>query len=509
MARYIRIIIILILVVFLAVFSYIKLSNNTIVDEEQLNEDMKLELKDDIYYVNYNYGSDIYSTEYRDIISKKINELKEKKNTLLIYNAYGTNDLSVNLYLKTKKYSYISYTISVDDEDIDDFTNTWKNISKNHKYQIIGLVPGYINNIKVTLFDENDDTISKTNYEIDLTNLKKYSSKLDIYAGKDIYISDGLFTVFSKDNIYFYDNKGIIRSHILLDDYSAKDILFKDNYMYYPIDKNNIVKVNRLGEIKDIYYTKYDISTDYIIDNNRILYIGNDNKYDTINDQIISINLSNHDVTKLIDGTELFSKYKENNNSKYYLNLVSIDSIDGDIVLSSKQTSSIIRINDIYKKPYIKYILGNKKLWDKEYYKYIYNYKDNLFFGQSEVKVNGNYITMLNNNYVSESNYNSKKDIYDELKVKNTDKKTGTKSLFYKLKVNDKKKSYKLIESNVVPYTSTNGSLQRYKGNYIFNSSINNTYIEYNKKFEIVNSYKTNFNINKVYKYDFKKYWFK
>ena len=497
MKRYIRIIILSIIIIFLVVFTYIKLSNNTIVDSEQLNEIMKFELKDDVYYLNDNFDSDIYSVEYRDIVSKKIKELKSKNKSLVIYNAYGTNDLSVNLYLKTKKLSYIKYTISVDDENIDDFTRTLKNKGKNnlvkeHEYQIIGLVPGYVNNIKVIVFDEKNNTISKTNYEVDLTGVKKISSRLDTYGGKDKYISDGLFTLFSKDNIYLYDNKGVVRSHIILDKYTANDILFKGNYIYYPINKNNIVKVNNLGQIKDVYYTKYDITSDYILDSNRILFISDD--------QIISINLKNSDVKKIVDCRELF------NND---LDLVSMEYVDGDLLLSSREMSSILKVNNIDKKPVIQYILGNSSLWDKEYHKYIYSYKDNLFFGQSEISMDGDYISLLNNNYVTKENYENNKDVYDKLGIENTDEKTGTKSLFYRLKVNDNKKEYKLEESYVLPYTSSNGSLNKYKNNYIFNSSSNNTFIEYTKKFEIINSYKYSFDVSKVYKYNYKNYWFK
>ena len=513
MKRYIRLIIILFLLIFLIVFAYIKFDKNTIVDKDKLNEDMKFELKDDVYYLKDDYNLNIYSTEYRDIVSKKINDLREENYSLVIYNAFGINDLSVNLYLKEKKASYVSYTISVDDEEIDDYSNILvnngkNNLVKNHEYQITGLVPGYVNNIKIVVFDGNDKTISKTNYEVDLTGVKKYSSRLDIYGGKDIYISEGLFTLFSKNNIYLYDNKGVIRGHFILDDFIPKKILFKDNYIYYPINKNNIVKINRLGEVKDVYFSKYEISNDYIIAKNRILFIGNDKKYDTLNDQIISIDLNSHDVSKVVDGTELFSKLKESDSSKYYLNFVSLDYDNNDLILSSKETSSIIGITDIDKSAKIKYILGDKLLWT-DYQEYIYDYDGNKFFGQSEVDANKDEIILLNNNYVSKSNYNKNKDVYDKLKVENTDKKTGTKSLYYKLKIDDKKKSYKLVDSFVLPYTSTNGSFQKYSNNYIFNSSVNNTFIEYNKKFEIVNSYKANFNINKVYKYSYKNYYFK
>ena len=484
----------IILFIFLVITIYTNLTDNTHITKEKKDNKMKFELIDDVYYLNKDYDLSVYSTEYRDIVYKKINELKKNNDSLVIYNAYGINDLSVNLYLDTKKDSYVRYTISVDDEDIDDFTRVLKNDGKNnlvkkHEYQITGLVPGYVNNIKVVLLDKNDDTISKTNYEVDLTGVKKYSSRLDVYDG-DLINSEGLFTLFSKDNIYLYDNDGVIRGHLLLDEFNPSKILFKDSYMYYPINKNNIVKVNRLGEVKEVYNTQYDISKAYVLDKNRIIY--------TSNNKIISMNINNHDTKELIDCDKLF-------NTK--LDIVAINYIKGDIILSSKNNSSIIRINDIDNNPYIKYILSDKKLWDKDYYKYIYESKDK-FFGQSDIFMNDGYINVLNNNYVNKDIYNNNKDVYDELGLKNTDKKNGTKSLYYKIKVNDKDKSYKVINNYVLPYTSNKGSLSKYKNNYIYNNS-NNSFIEYNSNFEIINSYKYNFIVNKVYKYNYKNYFYK
>ena len=498
MKRFIRLIIFLLIVILLVIFIFNRINKKNNIDEESLNDKVKFVLKNEVYYLNNDYGSDIYSTEYRDIISKKINELKEKDDNLIIYNAFGINELSVNAYLKEDKDNYISYTISVDDEKIDDYSNTLKK-NENHEYQITGLVPGYVNNIKIIVFDEDDNTKSKTNYEVDLTALKGYSSKLDVYEGKDFDNSEGLFTLLGKDNIYLYDNKGIIRGNIKLDKFSPSDILFKDNYIYYPINKNNFVKVNNLGEVKDIYNTKFSIGNDYILNDNKILYIGSDNNYESHNDQVISLNLDNHEETKLIDGTKLFSKTN--------LNFNSIDFVGKDILLSSKDMSSIIRINTEDNK--IKYILGNKKLWKDDYHKYIYSYDDKLFFGQSEISIKDNTITLLNNNYVSKTIYDNNKKVYDEFDSVNTSKKNGTKSLFYKLKINDKDKSYKLEDDQVLPFTSTNGSIKKYKDNYIFNSSTNNTFIEYNSKFDIINSYKYGFKVNKVYKYSYKNYWFK
>ena len=76
---------------------------------------------------------------------------------LWAYNPYGTNSQSMYLYFKSDGKGYCRYTVSVDDRNIADFTRTpfnggAENITKEHEYQIIGLLPGRVNYITVNFY---------------------------------------------------------------------------------------------------------------------------------------------------------------------------------------------------------------------------------------------------------------------------------------------------------------------------------------------------------------------
>lgn len=489
--------IILLIIVLIVIFVYIKyddkVSEVNTNDYDWLNKHININNSGKVYYIDKSESIDIYSSNYRKVISEKLDKLINQSysinSPLIIYNMYGTNNLGVNIYYSTPKKSITSYTISVDDINIDDFTKKVDTEYKvSHKYQIVGLVSGYINNIKI-ISTTKDGIVTKKNYEIDLRNVDNSKNILSIEdTDNNNKLVDGLYAVTRKDYISIYDNNGIIRSEIPTN-YHSNKILFDKN-MYFNISKTKIVKVNNQGEVIDVYNTgDYYIGNDYTLDNKgNILFIGTNKNNKTINDQLIKINLKTHEITNIIDFTKLFESYYKDHNIKNWLNINSIDYSNNNIIISSKSTSSIIKINSIYKKPTIKYILGNKEIFNNtDLSKYIYNKK-------------GDFISHLN-----QTDINSKSN--DLSFITNTD--TKDKLMYYKYKINEDKQTYELNNSINLDYSNVSSS-QIINDNNIISLRSNGMFYEYDNSNKLIRKYNTEYkDIYSVYKYTFKNIWFK
>lgn len=543
--RIIRLIVFIIIVIVIF-FSFNKfksiVNKDHINDYEWLKDNVKLVKSGGIYVVDKDNSINIYSDNYRKVIDEKINDKLNMSYTLnepfILYNAYGTNTQSVNMYFSTKEKYNVKYTVSVDDEKIHDFSKVLNgNLTSKHAYQIIGLVPGYINNIKIELLDQNNNVSKKYNFEVNLVNQKtKSQAKLKISeSSDDTNLYDGLYTVLGNDSgsgnyLSMYDNDGVLRSEIPIMNYRANKILFKDNYMYFSISSKKIVKMNNLGEVVDIYSTKnYKINYDYTFDDKgNLLVITSDTKKKTVEDQIIMINTDTHEITNLVDFSSIFSDYIEfcednpdtikdiNSNGLNYLGLNSIEYIDNSILVSSRETSSIIKVDNINNEPKISYIIGAKELWkDTNYYDLVFEKKGDFVInaGQSDCRYNDQYITMFNNNYANQSSYSINKEIYKDLGITNTEVNTGTKSMFYKYKINEDNKSFELVDSFIVSYSGINGNAQVLdNGNILIDSAINGQFSEYDSNHNAIKSFKVKLNKNqvyRVYKYTFNDYWFK
>lgn len=137
----------------------------------------------------------------------------------MLYNPYGTNLLSFNIYFSYAEDIEITYKVSVNKKNIPDFTRKLNTTSNNHKdnfyqYQLVGFVPGYINTLQLEI-KAKDGTIIKKKIKLDLTDIDCNSqTKLKVTNGvSNKELSDGLYAILGNDSDYqdyvsLYDNDG-------------------------------------------------------------------------------------------------------------------------------------------------------------------------------------------------------------------------------------------------------------------------------------------------------------
>ena len=99
----------------------------------------------------------VYTVSHSSKVMKQINKWKKREkytfdNPLFVDNPFGTNTLGLYIYYETRKKSYLSYTIQVEDEAVPNFNrsayeDTADHMDLTHEHQIIGLVPGKVNYI--------------------------------------------------------------------------------------------------------------------------------------------------------------------------------------------------------------------------------------------------------------------------------------------------------------------------------------------------------------------------
>lgn len=531
--------------------------------EKHFNIIDKLTLKHNISIIkNKSMGSNILSVknksdtsnwniDYQKTVDGKIKDLLKNNytldNPLLIYNPFGTNTCSVNVYFNTEQSVKIQYTVSVENKNINDFTKTLYTgtkykTTKTHAYQLIGLVPGSENTVTLKALDKNNKFIGTKTFKIKVGNLKsKDAPKVSSKAGTSKQkLSDGLYTMLCHDYflnpyIFIIDNQGTIRSEIPIQ-YSAYRIVYSGDNMIFSLSKDKFVSVNRLGQVEKIYNLGNDWSThhDYFYDekNNCLDILATKNNTKTVEDYIIKLDLKSGKVTELMDfknymgdiekraSLSTSDKVKKETDGLDWIHFNTINVVDGkDLILSSRELSTIIRVNNIYTKPELKYFIADRTVWDGTKYQKlnlekIGNFTSNA--GQHSVTYikdpslsNGQYyLIMFNNNY---NGAKSRPD-FDWSAYKGTGTITkGTNSMLYKYLVDEKSGTYKLVQSIDLPYSPIVSSVQEYGGNYVVNSGyLNHVYSEYDKQGKPIVQFEYSAkNMGyRVYKYSYKNFWF-
>lgn len=496
--------------------------------------------------VTENEAKSIYTEEYQEAVEEQIEEEKNsgiytEDQMLVKENPYGTNTLSLYVYFTTADFVSVSYTVSVADESIDDFSQTpagEDNFDMEHEFQVLGLIPGESNTITFTLTKE-DGSVETRSYVHEMGELSG-EEELKLQQTKEAEegerITDGLYVILGNDSdeedfMYYYDSSGILRGEIPLIGYRSHRLLFQNNLMYYSISESNLAAVNALEKVEEIYDTgKYSLHHDYAFDDEgNLLVLATDTESESVEDQIIKIDTLTGEISCVLDLEDIFSDYKEKCtvDEDGELDWMHIDTIqyveEESILLSSRETSTILMITDIYGSPQVEYMIGEESFWVGTGYEELLLEKDestgifsntggqhSITYVEDESLDEGEYYLYLFNNNFGTSNSNPSYD-WEQIDGIETSMKEGENSYYYKYKVDENKGTYSLVQSFAVPYSAYVSSAQEYDGNIIIDSGMQGIFGEYDSNGNLVQEFQMKLAdeyIYRVYKYDFKDFYF-
>lgn len=494
---------------------------------------------------------EIYSEEYQQEVSDRLEEAKAGGNytedTMLIEpNPYGTNSLSLYVYFQTKEKAQVSYTVSVEDENIADFTadenarlreeeleRRETEGKTEHEFQVIGLVPDHTNTVTFTItyadgnqvireYKHNPGSVSgEEEMQLEVTDAKENSEE---------GLSDGLYVILGNDSegldfMYYYDTNGVLRGEIPIIGYRSHGILFWEECMYYSISATKIAAVNALGKVEKVYDTgTYKLHHDYTFDEEgNLIVLATDTQSNSVEDRIIRIDHETGDITDVFDLAEVLGKYKEllTDADTEDLDWMHINTLqwmgEQTVILSSRETSSILKISSIFETPKLEYIIGEKGFWNGTGYEDFLLEKDEsngtfsgtggqhtVTYETSEALEDGvYYLYMFNNNL----GYSESRD-YDWTQIEGiaTSIDVEAVSYYYKYLVNETEGTYELVKSFEVPFSPYVSSAQEYDENIIVDSGMKGIFGEYDQDGSLLRQFQMKLAdryIYRVYKYHF------
>lgn len=483
------------------------------------------------------YNIDTQNEIWEEIESYKTQNSYTFEDPLIIQNPFQTNTQSLYLYFETKTPSSLEYTIHVENADIPDFTRTCyngeeDNLATKHEYQLIGLIPDTDNEITLTLTDSSGETESRSFTYKAPSLLGSGTVILTKENGESTEpLTDGLYTVFAGDNFfYYYDNNGILRSEIPIIEYRCLRLLFNHDKMYYSAGKSVFVEMNPLGRLTSIYdLGQYNVHHDYTFDDDgNILLLGTDTATKRVEDRVLYLNPDTGELRQVLDLTDIFPDYyigttpdKEGELDWMHINTLQWLG-NGSVLLSSRETSSILKINDLLTSPALEYMLGTDSFWkDTKYSSYLYeksgDFKSQLgqhsitYVPDSSLATGQYYLYMFDNNMgISTTRPDYKwTNYFDDIGTAGTAE-NGETSYFYKYLVDENAKTYNLVESFPLPYSGYMSSVQEIGANVVTNSATPKVFEEYDNDNKLIRSYETGSKNQayRTYKYTFDNFYF-
>lgn len=492
----------------------------------------------------------VYNRDYQQAVASVIEQYKSSQTytmeqPLLILNPYGTNTTGLYMYFTSETPINVEYTVSVDAEEIPDFTrilytNQAGEAVTEQEGLLIGLVPGKKNTVSLRAMDVTGKEIATSEFVVDVEDFGTVKELVlpEGSASNTDALTEGLFVLFGYDrrnmdeprHLLFYDNNGVIRSEIPLDiKYADFRIENVNGYLLFPCADNKFILMSSTGKVMTIYEADgYMFHHDYAYDatDNKLVVLANKLSKETKEDIVLTLDLNTGVWSETLDFETLLPAAleraikPENEKKLDWLHLNTIMLVDSnDIIVSSRELSSIIRVNDIYGTPNVAYIIAEPSVWEGT------GYEDLLLTQVGEFSNTGGqhtvtyladeslddgqyYLYMFNNNYgVSESFPD-----YDWTTIDGigTPGNPPEGSYYYKYLIDTNKGTYELVDSILVPYSRIVASAQHYGDHIVICSGVNGTFGEYTTDGTLLAEYTMDVDefTYRAMKYSMNEFWF-
>ena len=308
---------------------------------------------------------------------------------LAIINPYGTGSNGLYLCFDSEFEGQLSYLIQT--EDYDDYEATATGgYTLSHEIQIIGLVPGESNHVTLTLADEAGTTIQIVEFDITMPEtLSGYPVQIEYEDGESTTeLSNGLYAIMRTSGYsgygYFFDNSGTLRYEMVIEGTGMERLVEYEGDIVTGVSSNKVARINGLGQVVGVYATEeftlhHDINDAQ--DGKFVLCAQYTEAEDNLTeDLIVELDLETGEFSLLLDFSEFMEDYRteytrvitEDDFMSYEAGVwdwIHINSVqymeDGDsLIVSSRETSTIIKVENIHSEPTIAWMCGNSAFWD-------------------------------------------------------------------------------------------------------------------------------------------------
>ena len=493
-------------------------------------------------------GFTYYDLDVQQRLDGALQSLKEMSDIswsattpLAVLNPFGTGSNGLYLYFETDMATKVTYTVHVEGSDISDFTADAADISgqeftKTHEFQLIGLVPGETNQVTLTITGQWGKTRQIVTFTVDMPATSSgYSTRLEVEEGdSDQAQADGLFAMMRVNGYlgygFFFDNDGVLRYEMVLEGYGLDRLLFDGDEIITCVSSSKLARIDGLGRVTQVYRLDgYDLHHDIGFgDDGEVLALAEVTGGETVEDRLLSIDLDTGAVTELVDFSQLMEPYFETTRPVgpgddffwqagewdwLHLNSVQYMAEDDSVIVSSRETSAIIKVTGLHSTPTVDWLAGDERFWEDTAYADLCLTQEGDFvpqYGQHCVEYYADgeedgvyYLALYNNNYWSLNSRDFTLEVADSV---GTDLYgTGDEtSQVYIYRIDENARTYALVSSFDVPYSSIVSNASPCGDNWVVNSGVAMVFGEYDSVGKLIRQYAYNCTMQnyRTFKYD-------
>lgn len=500
-------------------------------------------------------GFTYYDVSVQDRLAQALEQAKDRPDEpwtadapLAVLNPYGTGSNGLYLYFETDLPTQVTYTIHVDNEEIPDYTAVAANgdgqeYSNTHEFQMIGLVPGQTNQVTMTLTGSWGNVRQKVTFSITMPDTHSgYPTQLEYTDGDSGQaLTDGLFAMMRTNGYlgygFFFDNSGVLRYEMVLEGYGLDRVLFCGDEMVTCISSTRLARLNGLGRVTQVYDLEgYELHHDINYGpQGTVVALVEEQDGETVEDKVAEIDLDSGQVTLLADFTQIMADYFQNETypvsltSDFFwqagewdwlhLNTVEYLEDQDSLIVSSRETSTIIKVEQVHSQPKLTWLLGDPAFWEGTAYEDLSLTPQGNFtfqYGQHSVEYAGDgeeegvyYLSLFNNNYwaLNTRDYEPELDQGVSRSLYGSGEDT---SWVYLYRVDETEGTFTLEQSFQVPYSSIVSNAAQSGDHWVVNSGVANVFGEYDSQGNLIRqfTYQCTMQGYRTFKLEMRGFWF-
>lgn len=500
------------------------------------------------------YTADFQQMRQEQLIAERDEEPRTIDNIYVKDDPYATNTRSLYVYFTTEQPATVSYTVAA--EGYPDFSaDAYEGVdgaTTEHEFLVLGLLPDLTNTITLTITDETGDTTERVIEREGLGLLGTEEVRLEqpVQPAEGTDLGNGLYAILGNDSddqdfMFYYDANGVLRGEVPILFYRSHRLLFDDNgLMWFSASTEKMAAMDRLGrlvkilDLGDRYILHHDYAFD--ADQNLVLLATELNRSDgCVQDQIVKLDTDTGKVTPLLDMGDMFPEYKMSTDhagidesdlsatGKWdWIHFNTIQMLpDGSALLSARETSTIIKIDDLEGTPTLDYMIGESSVWsgtpqEDDFLTKVGDFPDtggqhSITYVDDPALPDGQYyLYMFDNNYGSaQTRPDFDWTVIDGIVTKYSIATEGAYSQYRRYLVDENAGTYTEVNAFDVPYSPLVSSAQELDGGRVLiDSGLQGLFGVYDESTgELLAQYRMKLNtsyIYRVYEYDFKGFYF-
>lgn len=350
------------------------------------------------------YEATTQQARHEALQAKKAEKQWTREDPLLVLDPYGSTRTGLYVFFEDGSAGELDALVRA--ASTADFGRTIANHVTGTGFEglVVGLVPGAHNTLTLTWRPEDsaegagdggeDASVSGENGasgegvgELRIkapTTESGYGTSLAAEIADADALTPGLFALNGvtalSNNTYLFDNTGTMRGEVLSGDTAAHRFAPEGGRIVTTTGSRQIGVLDPFGHATDLIdLGDHSVHHDLTLVGDVAYVLTSDSTSDRVEDRVVRVDLGTGEVAQVVDLQEVLPEYESRAHAqegeaggsavpgKDWIHVNSIDIVDGVMILSARETSTIIALDDALdpgSEPSVRWMIGVQELWE-------------------------------------------------------------------------------------------------------------------------------------------------